>query len=77
MPEAVDPFTSLERPIEPIAPSRAFVAELRGRIERALGRSHGPVARSVLIPYLAVRDAGPPRASTRTCSAPSSRASRS
>jgi uncharacterized glyoxalase superfamily protein PhnB len=33
------------------------VADLRGRIERALGRSNAPVARSVLTPYLAVRDA--------------------
>jgi uncharacterized glyoxalase superfamily protein PhnB len=57
MPEAVDPFLSLERPIEPIAPSAAFAAELRGRIERALGRSHVPTGFTAITPYLAVRDA--------------------
>ena len=61
MPEAVDPFLSLRRPVEPIAPSRAFAAELRGRVERALGRaqvpSHVPAGFTPLTPYLAVRDA--------------------
>jgi uncharacterized glyoxalase superfamily protein PhnB len=65
MPEPVDPFAALHRPVEPIEPSRAFTAELRGRIERALGRSLGPAARlaylpegfTALTPYLAVRDA--------------------
>jgi uncharacterized glyoxalase superfamily protein PhnB len=48
-----DPFLSLERPVEPIAPSAAFTAELRGRVERALGRT----GVATLTPYLAVRDA--------------------
>jgi uncharacterized glyoxalase superfamily protein PhnB len=54
MPEPVhDPFLSLARPVEPIAPSAAFTAELRGRVERALGRN----GFATLTPYLAVRDA--------------------
>jgi uncharacterized glyoxalase superfamily protein PhnB len=67
MPEPVspDPFTALERPVEQIAPSPAFRAELRGRIERLLGRTTPVPARlpylpdgfTALTPYLAVRDA--------------------
>src|SRR4051794_28636087 len=65
MPEPVhDPFRSLERPVEPIAPSAAFTAELRGRVERALGRTspsarlpHVPSGFTAITPYLAVRDA--------------------
>ncbi|MBV9951732.1 MAG: VOC family protein [Acidimicrobiia bacterium] len=65
MPEPVhDPFRSLERPVEPIAPSAAFTAELRGRVERALGRAttsprlaHVPSGFTAITPYLAVRDA--------------------
>jgi uncharacterized glyoxalase superfamily protein PhnB len=54
MPEPVhDPFLSLARPVELIAPSAAFTAELRGRVERALGRT----GFTTLTPYLAVRDA--------------------
>src|SRR4051812_2426419 len=67
MPEPVrpDPFTALARPVEPIAPSVSFAAELRGRIERILGRAAPAPARppyvpdgfTALTPYLAVRDA--------------------
>ena len=71
MPEPVtpDPFVALHRPVEPIAPSGAFAAELRGRIERALGRTspasasasarpaHVPEGFTAITPYLAVRNA--------------------
>src|SRR4051812_9165282 len=60
-----DPFLSLHRPVEPVAPDPAFAAALRDRLRRALLQQPVPPApapggrspMSQLIPYLAVRDA--------------------